>query len=119
MPVARRRGRRGVVRDDIARTLPWRAVPLQPGDAVLLDGLAPHFSEANRSAAARRVLVASYAPAREGYSRDRYYGARAEAMELASAGDGRFRISTLADFAGIEVAAAAPSPGECIHPAVG
>ena len=106
---------RGVVRDDVARDLSWSPVPLEPGDAVLLDGLVPHFSEANRSASARRVLVASYAPAREGYSREQYYDARDKAMERASADDGRFRISTLADFEGVEVAAPATTRA-CSHP---
>ena len=109
---------RGVVRDDVAQQLSWSAVPLEPGDAVLLDGLAPHFSETNRSTSARRVLVASYAPAQEGYTREQYYDARGAAMERASAGDGRFRISTLADFEGIEVEAPATTGG-CSHPAIG
>jgi ectoine hydroxylase-related dioxygenase (phytanoyl-CoA dioxygenase family) len=95
---------RGVVRDDVARTLAWQAAELAPGDAVLIDGLAPHYSDANRSDQPRRVLVASYAPAGEGYSREQYYASRAETMASASARDGRFRISTLADFEGSEVA---------------
>jgi hypothetical protein len=41
-------------------------------------------------------------------------------MDEASAADGRFRISTLADFEGTQVAAAAPAadapgPGVCTH----
>ena len=52
---------------------------------------------------ARRVLVASYAPVSEGYSRAQYYAARRATMADASARDGRFRISTLADFEGDEV----------------
>jgi len=106
---------RGVVRDDVAGTLRWEAVPLEPGDAVMLDGLAPHYSEANHSTAARRVLVASYAPVAEGYTREQYYAARADAMDAAARGDGRFRISTLADFEGIEVAAPATTAGRCTH----
>jgi len=89
---------------------------LAPGDAVLLDGLAPHYSEANRGDSPRRVLVASYAPATEGYSRDHYYSARADSMHRASAEDGRFRISTLADFEGIEVAAEPRAEDRCTHP---
>ncbi len=107
---------RGVVRDDVGAALDWIPVPLAPGDAVLLDGLAPHYSEANRSDASRRVLVASYAPAAEGYTRERYYEARAEAMERATDEDGRFRISTLADFDGVEVDAPARSASGCTHP---
>jgi hypothetical protein len=106
---------RGVVRNDVADELDWQAVPLEPGDAVVLDGLAPHFSETNGSRAARRVLVASYAPACEGYTREEYYRARAEAMDTASAGDGRFRISTLADFEGVEVDAPRGAVDRCTH----
>jgi ectoine hydroxylase-related dioxygenase (phytanoyl-CoA dioxygenase family) len=93
-------------------------VELAAGDAVLLDGLAPHYSQANRSDRRRRVLVASYAPAREGYSRQHYYSARADTMRRASEEDGRFRISTLADFDGIEVVGDAPPGERCTHPAV-
>jgi 2-aminoethylphosphonate dioxygenase len=109
---------RGVVRDDVVASLRWEPVELAAGDAVLLDGLAPHYSQANRSDRRRRVLVASYAPAREGYSREHYYSARADTMRRASEEDGRFRISTLADFDGIEVAGDAPPGERCTHPAV-
>jgi ectoine hydroxylase-related dioxygenase (phytanoyl-CoA dioxygenase family) len=106
---------RGVVRDDVAAALNWHAAPLAPGDAVFIDGLAPHYSDSNTSAQPRRVLVASYAPAREGYSRAEYYAAREQKMASESARDGRFRISTLADFAGTEVPTE-PSPTEhCTH----
>ncbi len=109
---------RGVVREDVADALGWEAVPLEPGDAVLLDGLAPHCSDANGSPAARRVLVASYAPTSEGYTREQYYAARAETMERASGADGRFRISTLADFEGVEVAATSVATTACTHAAL-
>jgi hypothetical protein len=106
---------RGVVREDVADALGWEAVPLEPGDAIMLDGLAPHCSDANGSAAARRVLVASYAPTSEGYTREQYYAARAETMERASGADGRFRISTLADFEGVEVEATSVAGTTCTH----
>jgi TRAP transporter 4TM/12TM fusion protein len=32
------------VREDVADALGWEAVPLEPGDAIMLDGLAPHCS---------------------------------------------------------------------------
>lgn len=107
---------RGVVRDDVVESLHWKPAELAPGDAVLLDGLAPHYSEANRGDSPRRVLVASYAPATEGYSRDQYYSARADSMHRAFAQGGRFRISTLADFDGIEVAGDARVEDRCTHP---
>jgi ectoine hydroxylase-related dioxygenase (phytanoyl-CoA dioxygenase family) len=108
---------RGVVREDIAAALTWAPAELAPGDVVCIGGWTPHYSEANRSNQPRRVLVASYAPATEGYDRDTYYRARQAAIDEASAADGRFRISTLADFEGTQVAAAAdaPVPGVCTH----
>ena len=71
---------RGVVRADVCDTLTWRAAELAPGDAVCIDGFAPHYSDENRTAAARRVLVASYTTASSGYSRAHYYDRRAETM---------------------------------------
>ena len=106
---------RGVVREDIARTLSWSAVELAPGGAVCIDGLTPHYSDANRTARPRRVLVASYAPERERYTRTQYYAARQDAMTHSSARDGRFRISTLADFDGAEVAPDAAAAERCTH----
>jgi hypothetical protein len=94
---------RGVVVADVASSLAWSPAELAPGDAVCIGGLTPHYSEANRSSAWRRVLVTSYAPVGEGYDRERYYSARQRDMEEASARDDHFRISTLADFEGIEV----------------
>jgi hypothetical protein len=105
---------RGVVRDDVASGLSWFAAELAAGDAVVIDGLAPHYSEANNSDLPRRVFIASYAPAAEGYDRARYYGARRERMQAATDHDGRFRISTLADFEGTEVASG-PVPEACTH----
>jgi hypothetical protein len=108
---------RGVVRDDVVASLHWTAAELAAGDAVYLDGLTPHYSEANEGTSARRVLVASYAPRREGYTREQYYAARADAMAGATARDGRYRISTLADFAGTEVATEGAAPADrCSHP---
>ena len=93
----------GVVQADVAAALDWEPVELAPGDAVCIGGLAPHFSEANHSASPRRVLVASYAPTDDRYRREHYYDARRRAMERATSADDRFRISTLADFEGVEV----------------
>ncbi|HUI05146.1 MAG TPA: phytanoyl-CoA dioxygenase family protein [Acidimicrobiales bacterium] len=93
----------GVVSDEVVAGLDWAPVELAPGDALCIDGLAPHYSEANRSGAPRRVLVASFAPAGGGYARASYYAARERQMHAASARDQRFRISTLADFEGVEV----------------
>ncbi len=105
---------RGVVRGDVAAELEWFPAELNAGDAVVIDGLAPHYSAANGSDAPRRVFIASYAPTREGYDRDHYYGARRDRMRQATEQDGRFRISTLADFEGTEVASG-PVPDACTH----
>lgn len=107
---------RGVVTDDAASSLRWMPVELAPGDALCIDGLAPHYSEANKSNAARRVLVASYAPLSERYDRDQYYSARSAGMKEASARDGQYRISTLADWEGVEVSSGGPVAVEsCTH----
>ena len=105
---------RGVVREEIASTLTWFPAELAAGDAVLIDGLAPHYSEANSTEASRRVFIASYAPARERYDRTRYYGERRDLMRRDTERDGRFRISTLADFEGTEVEPEASSE-HCTH----
>jgi hypothetical protein len=94
---------RGVVAEPVVSSLSWSPAELAPGDALCIGGLTPHYSEANRSARSRRVLVASYAPQDEGYGREQYYAARRREMEHATARDDQFRISTLADFEGIEV----------------
>jgi len=106
---------RGVVRADISATLTWFPAELAPGDAVCIDGLVPHCSQANRSARSRRVLVASYAPVTARYGRVAYYAARRVAIERASEADGRSRISTLADFDGIPVVSAASAADLCTH----
>ena len=105
---------RGVVRADVADSLDWYPAELASGDAVCIDGTAPHFSEANRGRAPRRVLVASYAPIREEYTREHYYARRRARMRAETERDGRFRISTLADFDGTEVATDAPTD-RCTH----
>jgi Phytanoyl-CoA dioxygenase (PhyH) len=105
---------RGVVRAEVASELEWFPAELNAGDAVLIDGLAPHYSQANDSDGSRRVLIASYAPRRERYDRERYYRERGDRMRRDTERDGRFRISTLADFEGTEVAAEAATD-RCTH----
>lgn len=106
---------RGVVRADVAATLEWLPMELAAGDAVRIDGFAPHYSAANTTASPRRVVIASYAPASERYTRASYYEQRAARMRRATDADGRFRISTLADFEGSEVASE-PVGEQCTHP---
>ena len=106
---------RGVVEAHVTDALDWEMVELAPGDALVIDGWLPHWSDANRTDAARRVLVASYAPAGSGYTRDGYYSKRAAEMAASTAADGRFRISTHADFAGEAVAPEPRAEGACSH----
>jgi len=49
------------------------AVHCQPGDAVFFDSYAPHRSQPNRTAKARRVLYITYNKRSEGDSREQYY----------------------------------------------
>ena len=109
---------RGAVEPSVASGLSFAPAELAPGDVVCIDGYAPHYSEANRSAHERRVLVASYSPVSEGYSRSAYYAARRDVMSAASAQDGRFRISTLADFEGAEVTPDSVAVDACTHATV-
>ena len=69
----------------------------------------------SRGSRSRRVLVVSYAPTAEGYERGHYYAAREAEMASASARDGRFRISTLADFEGDEVPSETVAVDHCTH----
>ncbi len=106
---------RGVIRDDVATSLSWEAVELDAGDALVIDGFLPHRSDPNTTDQPRRVLIASYAEEALGYTRSQYYAARSARMVAATAADGRFRISTHADFAGTEVAPIGRATDRCTH----
>jgi len=105
----------GVVDRETVSTLHFTAVEMSPGDALCLHGLAPHFSRANTGPTRRRVLVASYAPVGEGYTRERYYRSRADSMRRSSVAAGDGRISTLDDFEGRRANTAAPMSASCTH----
>ena len=49
------------------------ACPTRPGDAVFFDSYVPHRSEANATAAPRRVLYVTYNRRADGDHRVRYY----------------------------------------------
>jgi Phytanoyl-CoA dioxygenase (PhyH) len=107
---------RGVLTVEAARSLRWEPVELHAGDAACLGGLVPHFSPKNTTSRARRLLIASYAPRREGYGRERYYAARAETLGRLPAPSDRLRISTIDDFEGVGVeTAVAASSARCTH----
>lgn len=105
----------GVILAAEASGLAWEPAPLAAGDTVIIEGLAPHYSEQNRSQHPRRVLVASYAPAGAGYDRAQYYAARQAVMTAATERDGQARISTLADFEGQSVPPDVQAVGRCTH----
>ncbi len=107
---------RGVVVPEVVESLSWTAAELAPGDALCIAGMTPHYSQANKSAAPRRVLVASYAARGDGYDREGYYAAREQEMARARARDDQFRISTLGDFEGTQVTSDRTGPGDaCWH----
>lgn len=106
---------RGVIVKAASTNLAWWPAALGAGDAVCIDGLAPHHSGPNRSARPRRVFIASYAPAAEHYDRFRYYSERRSAMTAATARDGRARISTLADFDGEQLEPGVAERERCTH----
>jgi len=105
----------GVLPPEEVSSLLWSPAELNAGDAVCIDGLAPHYSETNHSARSRRVLIASFAPASDGYRREDYYKARELAIKGASVRGGASRISTLADFEGEVVRTNAVSLHSCTH----
>ena len=93
----------------------WFPAELAAGDAVLIDGLAPHYSEANGSEAPAPCLHRELRAGRARATAARTTtGERSGRMQSATERDGRFRISTLADFEGTEVASG-PVPDACTH----
>ena len=63
----------------------WSLMPeLDRGDVALFDGLLPHQSGPNGSAAPRRTYFVTFAPARYGRCRERYYAARLPGAQQAA-----------------------------------
>jgi ectoine hydroxylase-related dioxygenase (phytanoyl-CoA dioxygenase family) len=62
----------GTIDPEIEARLPWRPLPVEPGDLVFFDSYLPHRSGPNRSARARRALYITYNRASEGNVRDEY-----------------------------------------------
>lgn len=100
---------RGRLTDEVAASLDWRSLEVDPGDIVVFDSYAPHRSDTNRSSRPRRALYLTYNRASLGDHRDRYYADKL--AEFDSAGhdfDGeRVRISISDDFLGRPVVEAA------------
>jgi hypothetical protein len=89
---------------------------MAPGDALCLYGLTPHFSKPNEGPLQRRVMVSSYTPFRDQYTRDSYYSARDASMRRSSANGRDRRISTIADFEGLRSnRGVVEAIGHCTH----
>ena len=93
---------RGCIPNDVAKDLPWLAVPLAAGDALWFHSRTPHRSGDNRSASDRRAVYPTYNARREGDLREAYYSRRREELARASQ-DGRALISLIDDFRGVPV----------------
>jgi hypothetical protein len=70
----------GTLRSDVVDSLPWRPLPLDPGDLVLFDSYVPHRSGPNRSTEPRRALYVTYNRASEGDRRDEYFALKRRAF---------------------------------------
>ena len=73
------------------------------GQALFLDSLAPHFSDANDTGAPRRLLLATYTPSREGDLREEYYREKRRQIAGRVAAGQRPQISIISDFQGVVV----------------
>ena len=93
---------RGRIDPQVAATLDWRPVPLDPGDLLVFDSHTPHFSETNRTGRSRRALYLTYNAASAGDHRAAYYAdKRAEFARVGGDVDGeRVRLSISDDFLG-------------------
>jgi hypothetical protein len=62
----------GTIAPEVEARLPWRPLPVEPGDLVFFDSYIPHRSGPNTSDRARRALYVTYNRASEGNRRDEY-----------------------------------------------
>lgn len=102
---------RGRVDAAHAATLDWEPVEAEPGDVVVFDSYAPHYSETNTTNRPRRALYLTYNALTAGDHRERYYADKEAEFAAADGtfGSERVRISVSDDFLGRPVSAA-PSP---------
>jgi hypothetical protein len=105
---------RGRIREDIAESLAWEALEVEPGDIVFFDSYTPHHSDTNTTDRARRVLYLTYNAASRGDFRAAYYADKQ--AEFANSdgtyGNERVRISVIDDFLGRTVPSGGPTPPE-------
>jgi ectoine hydroxylase-related dioxygenase (phytanoyl-CoA dioxygenase family) len=97
----------GRVTEDHAATLDWQPVEAEPGDLVVFDSYAPHYSDTNHTDQPRRALYLTYNAASRGSFRSAYYEDKLAEFdrEGATFGDERVRMSINDDFLGRPVEA--------------
>ena len=93
---------RGRVHDDVAPTLDWQPLPVEPGDVVFFDSYAPHKSDTNATNHPRRALYLTYNAESRGDLRAKYYEDKQAEFEREGGtfDDERVRISVSDDFLG-------------------
>ena len=92
----------GRIADDIAATLDWQAVEVEPGDLLWFDSYAPHRSHTNTTDRPRRALYLTYNAASDGDLRDRYYDDKKAEFDSSDGtfGGDKVRVSITDDFLG-------------------
>ena len=93
---------RGRITESVAASLDWQPVEVEPGDLVVFDSYAPHYSDTNHSDRSRRVYYLTYNDAAHGDLRTRYYADKDAEFERhgETFGGERVRISISDDFLG-------------------
>jgi hypothetical protein len=93
---------KGCVAPETASTMPWVAVPTNPGDILLFGSYIPHKSPTNRSDQPRRIIYLTYNAHSQGDWREQYYADKRQAFsEYAKDGSNRDKqISKIAHFQG-------------------
>ncbi len=94
----------GCIEPGVAESLPWKPMPLEPGDVLLFSSYAPHYSPPNLSDAPRRALYLTYNAAAEGDLHDQYYADKRQSFAAANSGSVG-RISKIGHFQGTTVTA--------------
>jgi len=98
---------RGRVDAQHAATLIWEPIEAEPGDLVVFDSYAPHYSDTNHTGRPRRALYLTYNTAARGDHRVAYYEDKAAEFgrEGGTFDDERVRMSINDDFLGRPVEA--------------
>ncbi|MEO0494628.1 MAG: phytanoyl-CoA dioxygenase family protein [Actinomycetota bacterium] len=92
----------GCIDPDIAATLDWRPIELEPGDLLAFSSRTPHRSGPNTSERPRRALFMTFNRRRAGDHRAAYYADKVRHLaEHAGTGTGTQRVSTIGHFQGV------------------